>query len=121
MDSTAENSENAVSEENEVASQAETAQTNGQDHDQIEEPSGWLLKRSKISHKWKKQWFQVKATELHYGDEEGVSCLGSPLLETLSAHCRNLQRADPKNCERRGSPCCMTCGKNALILTLFKL
>lgn len=65
-----EETENATVGDNEVVN---SVHTNGTDIDSIEEPSGWLLKRSKISHKWKKQWFQLQSTELLYGDEEGVS------------------------------------------------
>lgn len=32
------------------------------------ELKGWLLKRSKLSRKWKKQWFLLKNTDLLYGD-----------------------------------------------------
>lgn len=36
------------------------------------ELKGWLLKRSKISRKWKKQWFLLKNTDLLYGDTPEV-------------------------------------------------
>ena len=44
-----------------------------EEENHIPETCGWLMKRSKISHKWKKQWFQLKNTDLLYGNEEGVS------------------------------------------------
>ena len=37
------------------------------------EQSGWLYKRTRLSHKWKKKWVVLKNNELHYGDQEGVS------------------------------------------------
>ena len=40
--------------------------------DVTQEMSGWLMKRTKISHKWKKQWFILKKTELHYGNTPEV-------------------------------------------------
>lgn len=36
------------------------------------ELSGWLMKRSRHSHKWKKQWFHLIRTDLFYGDSEKV-------------------------------------------------
>ena len=33
---------------------------------------GWLFKRGKISHKWKKRWFQLHDKELQYGRCEQV-------------------------------------------------
>lgn len=39
----------------------------------IPEMSGWLMKRSKISHKWKKQWFHLKGTDMFYGDTNEVN------------------------------------------------
>ena len=41
--------------------------------EQLPETSGWLLKRTRISHKWQRQWFILKKNELHYGETEGVS------------------------------------------------
>lgn len=35
---------------------------------QANELKGWLMKRTKISRKWKKQWFLLKNTDLHYGN-----------------------------------------------------
>ncbi|XP_070578958.1 PH domain-containing protein DDB_G0274775-like [Ptychodera flava] len=32
--------------------------------------SGWLMKRTKLTHKWKRQWFCLKKTQLHYGNTE---------------------------------------------------
>ncbi len=44
--------------------------------EQLTELSGWLTKRSKLSHKWKKQWFHLKNTDLLYGNSDQVlSCL----------------------------------------------
>ena len=34
--------------------------------------SGWLMKRSKVAHKWKKQWFLLKRTQLFYGENSQV-------------------------------------------------
>ena len=42
------------------------------DDDKIPETSGWLMKRSKLSHKWKRQWFHLKNTDLFYGDSSQV-------------------------------------------------
>ena len=47
----------------------ETTETETPKH----EHSGWLMKRTKLSHKWKKKWFVLKNSDLHYGDQEGVS------------------------------------------------
>ena len=40
--------------------------------EQVSEMAGWLMKRSKISHKWKKQWFHLKKTEICYGNSAEV-------------------------------------------------
>lgn len=34
--------------------------------------SGWLMKRSKVAHKWRKQWFSLKRSELFYGEDSRV-------------------------------------------------
>lgn len=36
------------------------------------ETCGWLMKRTRISHKWKKQWFCLKNADLYYGNAEQV-------------------------------------------------
>ena len=35
---------------------------------------GWLYKRHStfVAHKWKKLWFRLKDTQLHYGENEQV-------------------------------------------------
>lgn len=38
------------------------------DDDFPNEFKGWLMKRTKISRKWKKQWFLLQNTDLHYGN-----------------------------------------------------
>lgn len=40
-----------------------------------QEMKGWLLKRTKISRKWKKQWFLLKSANLLYGDSPEVITL----------------------------------------------
>ena len=42
------------------------------DKNELIELSGWLMKRSRHSHKWKNQWFHLKRTDLFYGDSEKV-------------------------------------------------
>lgn len=37
------------------------------------EIKGWLMKRTRLSRKWKKQWFLLKNTDLFYGDSPAVS------------------------------------------------
>ncbi|CAH1792144.1 unnamed protein product [Owenia fusiformis] len=49
--------------------------------------SGWLLKRTKISHKWIKQWFHLKKLDMFYGDSEQnmpkkISLDGAQISET---------------------------------------
>lgn len=34
------------------------------------ETSGWLMKRTRLSHKWKRTWFCLKNTDLYYGHTE---------------------------------------------------
>ena len=36
------------------------------------EMKGWLMKRTRFTHHWKKQWFVLKNVELYYGDDEQV-------------------------------------------------
>ncbi len=64
--------ENKKSVENNQPNEAQAAEAEEND---IPAPCGWLMKRSKISHKWKKQWFQLKNSDLLYGKEEGVSVI----------------------------------------------
>ena len=45
----------------------------GGDKNEPIELSGWLMKRSRHSHKWKKQWFHLIRTDLFYGDSEQVN------------------------------------------------
>ena len=45
---------------------------NGTDDIQIDEMTGWLMKRTKITHKWLKTWFHLKNTELYYGKSAEV-------------------------------------------------
>lgn len=39
------------------------------------EKAGWLTKRTKISGKWKRQWFILKKNHMLYGDSEHVCLL----------------------------------------------
>ena len=34
--------------------------------------SGWLLKRSRLAHRWRKQWFHIQNSDLYYGDTAEV-------------------------------------------------
>ncbi|XP_033735199.1 PH domain-containing protein DDB_G0274775-like [Pecten maximus] len=46
------------------------------------ELKGWLMKRSKMSKKWKKQWFLLKNTELLYGDTPEQTSKKIPLTNS---------------------------------------
>ncbi|XP_069118595.1 interactor protein for cytohesin exchange factors 1-like [Argopecten irradians] len=46
------------------------------------ELKGWLMKRSKMSKKWKKQWFLLKNTELLYGDTPEQTSKRIPLTNS---------------------------------------
>ncbi|XP_060079502.1 PH domain-containing protein DDB_G0274775-like [Ylistrum balloti] len=46
------------------------------------EMKGWLMKRSKMSKKWKKQWFLLKNTELAYGDTPEQTSKRIPLTNS---------------------------------------
>ncbi|XP_002737808.1 PH domain-containing protein DDB_G0274775-like [Saccoglossus kowalevskii] len=35
--------------------------------------TGWLTKRTRLTHKWKRQWFCLKKTQLYYGETENNS------------------------------------------------
>ena len=56
---------------NNVASK--TQEPENQETEQIPEMRGWLMKRTKISHKWKRQHFHLKNTDMFYGDTTEVS------------------------------------------------
>ena len=59
---------------NDSASKNSTLQSNkGEEDDKIQQMSGWLMKRSKMSHKWKRQWFHLTETDLVYGDNAEVN------------------------------------------------
>lgn len=51
---------------------------------QANELKGWLMKRTKISRKWKKQWFLLKNTHLHYGNSPEVKKVGYNLTAVHS-------------------------------------
>lgn len=40
--------------------------------DQMNSISGWLMKRTKLTHKWKNTYFTLKDTNLLYGNSENV-------------------------------------------------
>ena len=42
------------------------------DEHTLTQVSGWLMKRTRISRKWKRRWFQLKNTELCYGTSSEV-------------------------------------------------
>lgn len=46
------------------------------------ELKGWLMKRSKMARKWKRQWFLLKNTDLCYGDKPEVGTRFTPTLFT---------------------------------------
>lgn len=37
------------------------------------ELSGWLMKRCRLTKKWKKTWFTLHSSQLSYGKSEAVS------------------------------------------------
>ncbi|KAH3853904.1 PH domain-containing protein DDB_G0274775-like [Dreissena polymorpha] len=47
-----------------------------------QELKGWLMKRTKISRKWKKQWFLLKSTILLYGNSPEDACKQIPLTNS---------------------------------------
>ena len=49
-----------------------TSSVHNDDNTQPNELKGWLAKRTKISRKWKRQWFLLKNTSLHYGKSHEV-------------------------------------------------
>ena len=55
--------------ENNISSTNNTPQTD----EPPAQVNGWLMKRSRRTHKWKKRWFQLNNTELAYGRSEEVS------------------------------------------------
>ncbi|XP_067097314.1 pleckstrin homology-like domain-containing protein [Osmerus mordax] len=51
----------------------ESATSNGADENSKlkEDKKGWLSKRTHFTHRWKTTWFQLKDTQLLYGQNEG--------------------------------------------------
>ena len=45
----------------------------GEEEIRPNELKGWLMKRSRLSRKWKKQWFLLKTTDLLYGNSPEVT------------------------------------------------
>lgn len=71
----------------------------------IPEMSGWLMKRSKISHKWKKQWFHLKGTDMFYGDtnenlHKKISLESAEISESNIDNKNNAFRLKPKDAKR---------------------
>ena len=56
-----------------VTNNHEKPTENGTSDIQNMEIKGWLMKRTKISHKWVKTWFHLTNTELSYGSSAEVS------------------------------------------------
>ena len=52
----------------------ESATSNGADENSKlkEDKKGWLSKRTHFTHRWKTTWFQLKDTQLLYGQNEEV-------------------------------------------------
>ncbi|XP_078001228.1 PH domain-containing protein DDB_G0274775-like [Glandiceps talaboti] len=50
--------------------------------------SGWLMKRTKLTHKWERQWFCLKKTQLHYGctENNATKCITLDGTEISEAH-----------------------------------
>lgn len=46
---------------------------NGTNDIQTTEMKGWLMKRTKLTHKWNKTWFHIANTELSYGKSSQVN------------------------------------------------
>ncbi|KAI0212921.1 hypothetical protein LSAT2_002102, partial [Lamellibrachia satsuma] len=69
------------------------------------ELSGWLMKRSRHSHKWKKQWFHLIRTDLFYGDSEKstpkrIPLVASEIAETNIDEKSNAFRIRPSESKR---------------------
>ncbi|GAB1609745.1 uncharacterized protein LOC106880322 isoform X2 [Argonauta hians] len=49
---------------------AKEGETEDDDHNNMSnERKGWLMKRSRLSHKWKRKWFLLKNADLFYGND----------------------------------------------------
>ncbi len=55
---------------NSLSNRSESHPDNDFTHTELK---GWLLKRGRISRKWKKQWFQLKNCDLYYGKTSEVN------------------------------------------------
>ena len=64
-------SEGAVNGTSEKSSPPPSEQGSQEEH--LTELTGWMMKRTKVTHKWKRQYFHLKNTELLYGDTQQVS------------------------------------------------
>lgn len=54
---------------NSLSNRSESQPDNDFTHNELK---GWLLKRGRLSRKWKKQWFQLKNCDLYYGNTSEV-------------------------------------------------
>ncbi|XP_067681714.1 interactor protein for cytohesin exchange factors 1-like [Haliotis asinina] len=57
---------------NSLSNRSESQPDNDFTHNELK---GWLLKRGRLSRKWKKQWFQLKNCDLYYGNTSEQSSL----------------------------------------------
>lgn len=65
-------SESSDSRTNSLTNRSNTASSHNDEDLPHNEFKGWLMKRSKMSRKWKKQWFLLQNTDLFYGDTPEV-------------------------------------------------
>ncbi|ELU07716.1 hypothetical protein CAPTEDRAFT_199525 [Capitella teleta] len=72
----------------------------------VSEMTGWLMKRSKLSHQWKRKWFHLKKTELCYSDSPEATKLkkipleSAEIAETSVDQKLNTFRLKPKGSKR---------------------
>ncbi|XP_052770153.1 PH domain-containing protein DDB_G0274775-like [Mya arenaria] len=80
-------SEGTDSRTNSLTNRSSSSQHNDDDL-QPQELKGWLMKRTKLSRKWKKQWFLLKSTSLLYGNspedtEKQIPLTNSEISESI--------------------------------------
>ena len=47
---------------------------------------GWLMMRSRLTHRWQRKWFRLQDTDLFYAANEGVNTISSFICMLTSSH-----------------------------------
>lgn len=71
--STTNNTTTTMSRRDEEGGEGNTEDEEAEDQNMSNERKGWLMKRSRLSHKWKRKWFLLKNADLFYGSDPQVS------------------------------------------------